>query len=344
MKRGLIFATSLLALFATGCADEIPDAPSFTYPRDAELRVNHLQTKGTHNSYHVAAPDAIKPLAYTHAPLDVQLRDQGVRQFELDTRYNYVEERFEVFHIGTIDEGTTCRLFVDCLAAIRSWSRANPAHHPIFVQIEPKEDPAEVEAEDYFAKLEGEILSRIPRDAILTPDDVKGDAPSVREAIVTNGWPVLGKARGKIIFFVDNSGGFRTFYTHGDASLDGRLMFIDADLHAPYAGVILANDPIGDIDRIVAAVSAGLIVRTRADGDNIEPFAGDTTRRDEALKSGAQLVSTDYPVPVDGVDYVVEIPGGTPSRCNPVTAPIDELGDLACASEDIEDPRFIDAP
>ena len=42
----------------------------------------------------------------------------------------------------------------------------------------------------------------------------------------------------------------------------------------------------------------------------LEPFAGDTTHREEALKSGAQFVSTDYPVPVMGVNYVVQLPGG----------------------------------
>jgi hypothetical protein len=32
---------------------------------------------------------------------------------------------------------------------------------------------------------------------------------------------------------------------------------------------------------------------------------------------------------------VVEIPGGTPARCNPVTGPKD------CTSNDIEDPKFL---
>jgi hypothetical protein len=77
------------------------------------------------------------------------------------------------------------------------------------------------------------------------------------------------------------------------------------------------------------------VVRTRADADNVEPFAGDTARRDAALAGGAQLVSTDYPAPVQGVDYVMDVPGGTPSRCNPVTAPSD------CSASDIENPDFM---
>ena len=57
-----------------------------------------------------------------------------------------------------------------------------------------------------------------------------------------------------------------------------------------------------------------------------------TTRREAALASGAHFVTTDFPGPVDAHDYVLEIPGGTPSRCNPVTASSD------CAATALEDP------
>ena len=313
-----------------------PDAgPTFHYAHDDTLRLNQVQVKGTHNSYHIAATDAIKPLAYTHVPLDVQFRTQGVRQIELDTHYNYIKEIFEVYHLGAIDEGTTCRVFVDCMKLMKSWSDANPAHLPIFIQIEPKDSPGESEAEGYFQKLEGDVLAVFPRSRVITPDDVRGSAASVREGLADKGWPTLGEVRGKVIFFVDNSTGFRDYYTHGNKDLVGRLMFIDAELDSPWAGVLLANNPEPDAAKITAALKANLIVRTRADGDNEEPFAGDTTHRDEALASGAQLISTDYPVAVKGVNYVVEIPGGTPARCNPVTAPKD------CTSKDIEDPEFL---
>src|SRR4051812_5933132 len=122
---------ALLALALTlGCgggeAAPAPDAgPSFHYPQDDTLRLNHLQTKGTHNSYHVAAKDPIMALAYTEPPLDVQFQDEGVRQIELDTHFNYSLGVFEVYHLGTIDEGTTCRRFTDCLKTIKTWSDAH---------------------------------------------------------------------------------------------------------------------------------------------------------------------------------------------------------------------------
>lgn len=312
--------------------------PTFEYPKDGELRLHHLQAKGTHNSYHVAPEgDLIPALEYTHSPLDVQLSSQGVRQFELDVRYDMFQDRFNVFH-ENFDKGTTCPTFVDCLSAMKAWSDANPAHHPLFVQLELKDGTSADQAEAYFASLEAEALSVFPRERVITPDDVRGDAASVREAVTSKGWPTLGEARGKVIFFIDDTSEVRDLYTHGKKGLDGRLMFIDGEPSDPWAGILLANDPIGDAARIDEGVSAGLLVRTRADSDNTEPFAGDTSRRDAAFASGAHFVSTDYPAAVGGVDYVVEVPGGTPSRCNPKTAP------EGCAPEDIEDPSFVGQP
>lgn len=337
----LAFAASPLAV---GCGGEetsssgtTTSTTTFDYPMDDVLRLNHLQAKGTHNSYHVAPDgDLLPQLEYTHAPLDVQLASQGVRKLELDVRHDKFKEGFSVFH-ETFDKGTTCATLVECLSLVKAWSDANPAHHPVFIQIEPKDSPTEADAESYFASLDADVLSVFPRERVLTPDDVRGDAASVREAITTKGWPTLGEVRGKVVFFIDDTGELQSFYTHGKKDLDGRLMFIDGEPSDPFAGILLFNDPVGQAALIGESVKLGLIVRTRADSDNEEPFAGDTSKRDAAFASGAQLVSTDYPAPVEGVDYVVEVPGGTPSRCNPVTAP------EGCTSEAIEDPAYVNA-
>ena len=75
-----------------------------------------------------------------------------------------------------------------------------------------------------------------------------------------------------------------------------------------------------------------MIVRTRGD-DALVGLAGDDSQLKAAWASGAQLISTDFPAPAFGVDYHATLPGGTPSRCNPVTAPPE------CTSEAIEDPQ-----
>lgn len=320
---------------SSGTTTTTSSTPSFDYPKDSELRLQHLQAKGTHNSYHVETEGQIVPaLQYTHQPLDVQLSQQGVRQFELDVRYDQFQDRFNVYHEG-FDKETTCPTLVECLSLLKSWSDKNPAHHALFVQLELKDGTTESGAEEYFSSLESEVLSVWPLERVLTPDLVRGEFASVREALSSGGWPTLGETRGKIVFFIDDTSEVQGYYTHGKKDLNGRLMFIDGDPADPFAGILLANDPVADAARIEECLSLGLLVRTRADSDNEEPFAGDTSRRDAAFASGAHFVSTDYPAPVDGVEYEVTVPGGTPSRCNPKTAP------SGCASEDIEDPAFI---
>ena len=76
-------------------------------------------------------------------------------------------------------------------------------------------------------------------------------------------------------------------------------------------------------------MAAGYLVRTRTDTPGVDAPANDTTRRDAAFASGAQYLSTDYYVtePLLGNDYVVDLPGPGPARCDPVNAPPDcEVG------------------
>ncbi len=341
MIRAMILRTwavlgALLVLSACGGQDDTAAGPlAYSYPLDDVLRLNQLQAKGTHNSYHVA-PDQtdIVEHRYTHAPIAEQLSKQGVRKFELDTRYDDQTGEHVVFHLGIIDKETRCLRFVECLEAMRGWSKKYPGHHPLFVMIEPK-DGVPLDAEGRFALIEQEVLSVFPRPSILTPDDVRGAASTLRDALTTVGWPTLGEVRGKVIFFLNDAGKYRDAYTRGGTNLDGRLFFAEATPGVPYEAFYVLNDPISGAASIQAAVDGGFIVRTRADAASVEPLAGDTARRDAAFASGAQLVSTDYPAPVEGVSYFVDVPGGTPSRCNPRVAPAD------CTSESVEDPRFV---
>jgi hypothetical protein len=69
-------------------------------------------------------------------------------------------------------------------------------------------------------------------------------------------------------------------------------------------------------------VQAGFIIRTRADADTVEARANDTRRREAALSSGAQWVSSDYfwPEPRLTNGYQVRLPKGEATVCNPVRA------------------------
>ena len=186
------------------------------------------------------------------------------------------------------------------------------------VQFEVKDanaDTAELDA------LDAEVLSLIPRREIVTPDDVRGNYQTLGAAVHARGWPTLGEMRGKVLFTLDNEG-LRDEYLVGHPSLEGRVLFTPSSPGQDDAAFAKLNDPIGDAAKIKAALAANMVIRTRADADTVQARTNDTTMRDAALASGAQWVSTDYEEPnLAFSPYTVAIPGGTPARCNPVTAP-----------------------
>jgi hypothetical protein len=294
---------------------------------------------------------------YTHLPLPDQFESFGIRQIELDVFYDpdgglysnrpVLEllgdeplagpEMFfpglKTFHVQDVDFESTCHTFVECLQDIDGWSRTNRKHLPLVVLIEVKDDaipdpldlgfvvPLPFEA-DAFDAVDAEIRSVFPERRMITPDDLRGMHATLEDAILTDGWPTLRDARGKVLFLLDNGGAKRAIYTAGRPSLEGRVLFTNATPGDPDAAFVKRNDPIGDTD-IPALVQTGYLVRTRADADTVEARSGDTVPRDAALASGAQYVSTDYyqPNPDFGTGYFVEIPDGSPARCNPMNAP-----------------------
>jgi hypothetical protein len=308
---------------------------------DGTLRTNQVQVLATHNSYHIEQdmPIASSPTTqYTHPPLDRQL-DQGVRGFELDVA-NAPDGQFPVLHTPVVDNTSNCTPIAQCLQVVRRWSTAHPGHVPIFILIEPKNDDIDFTIDPSLRRFDAaglDQLDAIVRSSLgrklITPDSVRGNAKTLRAAVTGTGWPTLDKTRGKVLVALNTSGAIRDAFLQGHPSLEQRAMFVTADEHSPAAAVIKMDDP--DEAGIRRLVKDGFIVRTRSDADLVEARNRDVTRRDIALRSGAQIVSTDFEVavPAIGGDYVVQIPGGTPARCNPVNAP------KRCKPSDVENPR-----
>ena len=324
---------SLTGCFGLGSDGGTADAESENEP----LRINHIQMKGTHNSYHVEPLiSPTREYMYTHQPLDLQASQQGVRQFEIDVWWD-IREGLRVYH-NQYDSGTTCPTFENCLSTLLSWSNENPLHHPIFIWVEPKDWPeqaaevtATLELSGLLEDIEQEISQFWPLNKTITPDDVRGESASLNEAITTDGWPLLEDSRGKAIFVLLARGESRDLYVQNYPGLVGARMFTLSDETSNEAAIFSLSDPIGSGDEISRLVEEGYIVRSRADSGGEEADNNDTTRLDAALEAGAHSISTDYPAQVDGLEYWVEIPGGTPSRCNPISSPD------WCSSESIED-------
>lgn len=371
----LAFLASASALAACGTADPIAasgttaDCATITAANtDDCVRMNQIQVLGTHNSYHVApAPPILAALGqrardieYSHRPLTEQLSRLGIRQFELDVfadpeggRFADPDARrtipgldppgpamrtagFKVLHTQDVDYHSTCWTLVECLTQIRDWSRANPGHVPIQIQIEAKDGIVNDTPQFRFAKpipigareldaLDAEIRQVFARDHLITPDDVRGSRRTLAEAVQQDGWPTLRRVRGRILFAFDNTDQHRTDYLAGHPSLEGRVLFVSSDAPESSAAFIKMNEAIGAEEaRIRERVRAGFLVRTRADIPTAEARSGDTVRRDSAFRSGAQYVSSDYPESSPfGSGYIARLPGAESltARCNPVSAP-----------------------
>jgi hypothetical protein len=326
---------SSATLSGSGSSGAQADESTDTDAVPSTLRLDHLQGLGTHNSYHLAPSAPIQAWSYSHRPLDEQL-EIGVRQFELDLFHDAEAGDFEVLHIRSIDEQTTCPTLTECLTTMSAWSQTHPHHHPIVVLLEPKDSVNEAGAAAWVDALETIVAASWPVERMLLPSAIARDHGSLRAGLEAEGWPLIDEVRGRALFVLHTAGPLRDELVARDT--DATLFFPDAmgDLDVDHAAFHSMNDPIGGAQAIATVVGAGHLVRTRADADNVEPTANDVTRRDAALDSGAHFISTDWPEPAAS-GYVVTIPDGTPSRCNPLRAPAE------CTSLAIEDPDRLDS-
>lgn len=317
-------------------------------PLDDTLRYNQLWYLGTHNSYHVQSEVVVhRSHRYTQPPLTAQF-NLGVRQLELDLHLR-VGGGFEVFHLPRVDEQTTCRRFVDCLAEVRTWSAAHPCHAPILIWLEPKDedldvlDPTLASFLDKHEQMEAEILSVWPRERIFTPDDLRGAHATLPEAIAAEGWPTLGALRGKVVFSMLDSSNHRAAYlglTPGDAGqvLTGRLLFVGADdVSDPFAALFKINDAAGEAARVQAVTDAGFMVTSNTgstEDAQVVPEAGRPgepawAHFDASLSAAPHCFSSDFVVPHPETGFVTVLPGGSPG-CHPRLAPSE------CTAEAVE--------
>jgi len=324
--RRAILAWSLLVSIVAAAEGE-------SEPKLDDLRLNQLQVIGTHNSYHTRKNPINLGRAsewnYTHAPLDVQL-DRGVRSFELDLHYR--DGEFLVFHVPLIDEGSTCRTLKEGLATVRRWSEAHPRHVPISFLFELKREGPQLDKRiksvdsAYLDELDALLKSAFTEDQILTPDDVRGEAATLREAVTGSGWPKLADCRGTVLFILHDEGEQRRLYTENHSSLRGRAMFVRSDESRDDGATLVLDSPRDP--NIARLAKAGYYIRTRADsGLNVSP-PGQPARRDQALASGAHIVSTDFPAgePEAKTGYLLEFEKQAPARVNPVSGPAEVAG------------------
>jgi hypothetical protein len=307
-----------------------------------------------------ADPRTADALDYYHLPLRRQL-DAGVRQLELDIfadpqggRYanpageawaKAAGERtgfdaaamakpgFKVFHIPDVDYLSGCVTLVRCLKEVDDWSRAHPRHLPIMITINAADTPSTrpgissplpLDDAALLDTLDAEIEATLPGRRLIRPDEVRGDAATLRAAVATRGWPTLEAARGRIYILFDVRPAVSEVYRAGHASLKERPMFGWYADGEPEAAIQIVQDPLVDGARIRTWVADGVIVRTRTDANTVEARTHDLAKAHAAEESGAQAVSTDYypgaPDP-QHLGYTITLPDGQMARCSPVRVP-----------------------
>ncbi|GAA1688831.1 phosphatidylinositol-specific phospholipase C1-like protein [Fodinicola feengrottensis] len=324
-----------------------------SYHRELTWAEKVEQTKTDQNAWN---------LWYSHASLPVQFASESVRQIELDvmpdsdagglythplvrtdaglgplTDPDMAKPGIKIMHWADHDYNNSCATLVKCLSQTKGWSDAHPGHVPIVVLIELKQTDPAMEARGgpksppwdtkRFADLDSEIRSVIPTNQLITPDTIRRPGLTLEQSVLRYGWPTLAQSRGKFLFLMDNKDPQQQApYLDGRPSLQGRVLFTDSAPGRADAAFLEQNDPTGpNTAHIQDWVRRGYFVRTRAD----EPFdaasTGSTARLQAALASGAQVVSTDFPIAGlsarYGSDYVAPLPGRVPARCDPVSAP-----------------------
>jgi hypothetical protein len=360
MSRSLCIAAAVAAGLIAPTALAAPDDAGLRINQIEVIGTHNSYhvglTPGVAKLLKATNPKAFDGLDYGHGQITAQF-DHGIRQIELDVfvdskggrfahpygatlneggaaaydpQHIFAKPGFKVMHVQDIDYVSACQPFVGCLKEIRAWSQAHPNHVPLFILVETKTDkvipavPGMASPEPFTTEaldaLDAEIRSVFPEHERITPDQVRGSHATLPEAVAHGGWPALKAARGKVVFLLDQRNVTEP-YVAGHPALKGRVLFTNAKAGDPDAAFVEHNE--ANPEAIAALVSQGYIVRTRSDADTKEGRSGDTTDRDKALRSGAQMVSTDYPwyEPSRWTGYTVSLPGKASVRCNPITAP-----------------------
>jgi len=242
----------------------------------SSVRVNntHPFYWGTHNSYHIQTKgDVVASHMYTHPFLKTQL-DMGIRSLELDVHPNLL-----VYHVAFIDQQSNCVCFASCLVEIMDWIREQKPPYQlalITVMIEMKRDPFDT----YLGKntsyaLQIERMENLIQSII--PDSLLVKAQEV-DCSDTIQWPMHRYYPFKIAFLLDNENIKETSYSSLFFTLE----------HGDCVSCCFAkrDDPYRDFSSLV---QRGVLVRTRADNVVLNK-----TRAEQAKKSGAQLISTDF--------------------------------------------------
>jgi hypothetical protein len=268
---------------------------------------------------------------YGHVSLSEQFSNYAIRGIELDI-YNdphggHYEKRrinffirglkqhtrdslmrkpgFKVLHIADVDYESNYRTLSEALQEVRIWSKNNPAHVPIFINLELK-DTAPADYSRFlrnigfkraipfdslaYLQIDEQIKHIFGTERLLTPAMLRDTFATTYERLNTIGWPRLNAVLGKVIIIFDGKGDSYKKYTHEN------LVFIYGNTNDAETAFVIRNNPIGN-EKEISTLTNTYIVRTRTDVETMQARMNDYTMFEAALNSNAQILSTDYYAP-----------------------------------------------
>lgn len=295
------------------------------------LKFNELRYIATHNSYQTRSTDDMKKIydnlseltfgfigsgtADFESPTITEQLNNGIYSMELDveTFDRDGEISFTCMHSPYLEMGTSCYDFELALNEISMWSDNNPDHLPITFIVEVKElfiplEDMEFPKLEYLKEFDNTLRKNLG-DKLFTPADMLGDYENFAALRADNGWQNVDDMLGKVLFLLHECR-LTDDYIETDESLKTQAMFPMMrfeDIYDKNASFLIMNNPEEEQDNYKEALNGNFIIRTRADkyGSITEE------RRTLAFESGAQIISTDYPVK-DGLetgDYYVSFGG-----------------------------------
>ncbi|HEX7804053.1 MAG TPA: Ca2+-dependent phosphoinositide-specific phospholipase C [Pseudoxanthomonas sp.] len=292
--------------------DDLAGVLEYRFPTiDAQLRSGLRSLEFDLNVDHEGGR-FLDPLSYR------LLRQRGDRNLEPLYVESLKEPGLKTLHIADVDFRSSCPTFRSCLQQMRAWSDANPGHSLVYVLLEPKlfnvvsalpeatqVAPFDVRA---FVEMDDSIRHILGAERVITPDEVRGTFPTLEQGALAGHWPTVAQARGKFIFLmIAGADDAYAPYLDGHPNLEGRMAFVRGQPGSKHTAFVMIDNALTRGAEISDLVRKGYLVRTRADIDTGEARQNDTRRRDAALASGAQIISTDYPFApnIFGNDYSV---------------------------------------
>lgn len=286
------------------------------------MKFNELSFIATHNSYQTHSTEETQKLygyleeltfgifkdesAYFASETLTNQLNCGIRSFEMDIE---VFDRdgnvsFTCMHSPYIEMGTSCYDFALAMKEIALWSDNNPDHLPITIIIEPKalflpfED---MKAFDFTYSEEFEsVLKETLADKLFTPADMLRDYGSFGEMRSADDWCKVSDMLGKVLILLHDCS-ITEKYIGSDPTLKTQTMFPmlrEKDIDSDCASFILCNSPDKALKINPKTKESKVLIRTRAD-----KFGSVSDKKCEnALKSGAFIISTDYPPRTDNTE------------------------------------------